>query len=212
MQILRTNSSRLPALACALSLLFCLPLVKPWVEIGIHDEPSYVRTAQVLAQTGHVIYNGWSGPILGWHVYLGAAFIKLFGFSFTAVRLSTLPIAMLTTFLGQRTMLRCGVSQWNAALAMLTLVFTPLFLPLAFTFLTDIGGLLVIILCFYGCVRSIHEDSDTRASMWLAFAALSNALGGSIRQTCWLGLLVMIPSALFLLRRRRSVLIWGCVS
>lgn len=207
-----TISSRLPAITCALSLLVCLALIRPWLDMGVHDEPSYVRTAQLLAQTGHVIYNGWAGPILGWQLYWGAAFIKLFGFSFNVVRLSTLPVAMLTAYLGQRTMLRAGVSQWNATLATLAFILSPLFIPLAFLFMTDVGGMLVVLLCLYGCLRAIESDSDARACSWLAFAALSNALGGSIRQTCWLGLVIMVPCALWLMHNRRRVLMWGSIA
>lgn len=62
---------RLWALGCALSLLLCVPLVKPWLDMGTIDDVSYTRSAQLLAETGHIIYNGWAAPILGWHLYWG---------------------------------------------------------------------------------------------------------------------------------------------
>lgn len=107
---------RLWALGCAFSLLVCLPLVKPWLEMGTTDDVSYTLSAQMLAQTGHIVYNGWATAILGWQLYLGAAFIKLFGFSFNVKRLSMLPVAMLTAFLSQRSMVRAGLSERNATL------------------------------------------------------------------------------------------------
>jgi hypothetical protein len=43
--------------------------------------------AKQIAETGHLAYDGWVTAILGWQLYLGAAFIKVFGFSFTTTRI-----------------------------------------------------------------------------------------------------------------------------
>lgn len=203
---------RLWALGCSFSLLLCLPLIRPWLNMGIIDDTSYTRSAQLLAQTGHILYNGWAAPILGWHLYWGALFIKLFGFSFNVTRLSTLPVAMAAAFLSQRSMVRTGLTEWNATLATLTLVLSPLFLPLTFSYMTDIGGFLVIVLCFYACLRALEAEGDTQACWWIAFAAISNGVGGTIRQIGWLGLLVIVPAALWLLRRHRKVVWCGAVA
>jgi hypothetical protein len=63
--------------------------------------------------------------------YLGAAFIKLFGFSFTTVRMSTLLVAMVTAFALQRTLVRAGNIERNATLGTLALVLSPLYLMLS---------------------------------------------------------------------------------
>lgn len=78
-----TIEEYLPATACALAPILCYFVVRPYAEIGIHDDWSYVKTAQVLAETGQMVYNGWAAVILGWQAYFGALIIKLFGFSFT---------------------------------------------------------------------------------------------------------------------------------
>jgi hypothetical protein len=74
--------------------------------MGISDEGSYILVAQTLARTGHVVYNGWIGAMLGWQLYLGAALIKLFCFSYTTARTSTLLVAVVTAFVAQRTLVR----------------------------------------------------------------------------------------------------------
>lgn len=180
--------------------------------MGIIDDTSYARTAQLLAETGHIIYNGWGAVILGWQLYWGALFIKLFGFSFNATRFSTLPVAMASLFLSQRSMVRCGLTEWNATLATLTLALSPLFLSLTFSYMSDIGGYFVLALCFYVCLRALQAEAEAHACWWIVFAAISNGTGGTVRQTSWLGLLVIIPSTLWLLRGRRKVLFWGVVS
>jgi len=177
--------------------------------MGIDDDGSYVKSAQVLAQTGHIVYNGWATAMLGWQLYLGAIFAQLFGFSFTAIRASTLLVALFTVFLMHRTMVRAGINTRNATIGTLVIALSPLFLPLAFTFMTDIGGLFCLVLCLYACLRALQARTNRAALAWLAFAAVSNAVGGTVRQIAWLGVLVMFPCTVWLLRRRPSALLTG---
>ena len=122
-------NSRRPALLCAFVLLVCAFATFPFAEVGLTDDWSYVQSARVLAQTGHIVYNGWATAMLGWQLYLGALFVKLFGTSFTAVRASTLLVALITAFLMQRTFVRAGINSRNATIGTLALVLSPLFLP-----------------------------------------------------------------------------------
>ncbi len=177
--------------------------------MGIADDGPYSLVARSLATTGHIRYNGWSAAMLGWHLYLGAAFIKLFGFSFTTVRMSTLLVSVLTAFLLQRTLVRAGVTERNATIGTLALVLSPLYLMLSVTYMTDISGLFAVVLCLYGCLRALQPPTDRATIAWLCFAVFTNAVLGTSRQIAWLGVLVMVPSALYLLRFRRRVLLVG---
>jgi hypothetical protein len=197
------------AVLCAFALLLCSIIAHPVAEVGMNDDGPYIRSAQLLAQTGHVVYNGWATAMLGWQLFLGALFAHLLGPSFTAIRASTLLVAIVTAFLTHRTLVRSGINTRNATLGTLALVLSPLFLPLAFSFMSDIGGLFCIVLCFYACLRALQAESDRAMLTWLAFAALSNALGGTVRQIAWLGVLIVFPSTVWLLRRRRGVVLTG---
>jgi hypothetical protein len=191
---------------CMLALLFCVLVARPFAPIGINDDWSYFWTAKVLAETGHLTYNGWGAMPLGWQAYLGALFIKLFGFSFTAVRSSILIVSLLCAALMQRTFVRLGISEGTASVATLTLVLSPLFLPLSFSFMSDIPGLFVLVLCIYCCIRAFQSTSDKAAILWLVFACLSNIAGGTVRQIIWLGALLIVPSAAWRMRRRPYML------
>src|SRR5215469_9635400 len=143
---MRVADKRLGAAVCAFIVHLCDLVIWPVVELGVNDEWSYVKTVQILAQTGHIVYNGWATAMLGWQLYLGALFVKLFGFSFTAVRLSILPVAVATIYLTHRVLIRCGIDEWNAALGTLTLALSPLFVPLSVNVMTDVPGLFCIFL------------------------------------------------------------------
>ena len=198
-----------PALWCALLVLLCALASRPALEMGLDDDFSYIRTAKALADTGHVVYNGWATAMLGWQLYLGALFIKLFGFSFTVARAPIVLVGMATAALLQRLFVRVGLTEWNATWATLTLSLSPLMLPLTVSFMTDVPGLFVILVCFYGCLRAVQAQSDQATVRWLIFAALSNAVGGTVRQIAWLGVLVMVPCTAWVIRRRRGALLAG---
>jgi hypothetical protein len=150
--------------------------------------------------------------MLCWQLYLAAALIKVFGFSFTTVRVSTLLVSAASAFLLQRTLVRCGITERNAVIGTLALVLSPLYLLLSATFMSDIHGLFGIILCLYACLRALQSSNDHASIGWLCFAVSANVAVGTSRQLAWLGVLVMVPSALWLLRIHRRVLIAGVVA
>lgn len=192
---------------CVLIFAFSWLIAWPVAEMGFNDDWSYIKSTEVLAQTGHLVYNGWATAILGWQLVWGALFIKVLGFSFTAVKLSTLPIASGTLLLFYAIQRRFGITGRNAVFGTLTLGLSPMFLPLASSFMTDVPGLFATLLCLYLCQRAISVSTDRAAIVWLVFAATSNVFGGTARQIAWLGALVMVPSAGWFLRRRRGVLV-----
>lgn len=179
----------------------------PMAEMGFNDDWSYIKSAQVFAQTGHFVYNGWATAILGWQVAWGAFFIRVLGFSFTAVKISTLPIAIVTLFLFHTVQRRFGITQRNAVFGTLTLGLSPMFLPLAASFMTDVPGLFATLLCMYFCQRAASASRTQATITWLICAAGSDLLGGTSRQIAWLGALVMVPATGWLLRNRKGVLL-----
>jgi hypothetical protein len=192
-------------LFCALALAAAVVISNPSADMPFLDEFSYDKTALEFARTGNMVYNGWATAMLGWQVPWGALFIKLFGFSFTGMRLSMLPLAMLSVFLFHQILRRFGVSAQNSVMGALTLGISPVFLPMATSFMTDVPGLLVILACIYMCQRAVAATSDRVALLWLCTAAAVNVAGGTVRQIAWLGALIMVPSTGWLMRRRKGM-------
>src|SRR3981189_1433464 len=163
----------------------------PVAEMGFVDDWSYVKTAFVFARTGHIVYNGWATAMLGWAIPWAALFIKLFGFSFTAVRLSTVPLAMASVYLLHASLVRFGITARNAIMGALTLGLSPLFLPLAASYMTDVAGLFCILLGRHLWQRGLPAHSNRTMILWVTCAALTNIAAGRVRQIVWLGTLVM---------------------
>ncbi len=215
--LIRLKSAVLsPALLCPFLLAVCIAASYPVVQMSSNDDWSYTFSARVLAHTGHIVYNGWATAMLGWQLYWGALFIRLFGFSFFVVRMAGLTIAMLSLALLQRILVRVGINAWNSTLATLAIAFSPIFFTLSFSFMSDVPGLFCLLVCLYLCVRALQARTDHAVLGWLAAASLSNVVLGTVRQTSWLGALVLVPCAAWCVRRRRAVLpfaaaLW-CVS
>ena len=106
--------SRRNALLCALLVGACVLLAFPVATTAASDDFSYSKTALEFARTGHFRYNGWATAMLGWQIAWGAFFIKLFGFSFTCLRLSTAPVAMATVYLLHQILVRFRIRSHNA--------------------------------------------------------------------------------------------------
>src|SRR6266702_4337042 len=204
-----TSHANRNGLICALLVAASVLAAYPVAEMGFQDDWSYIRTALEFARTGHFVYNGWATAMLGWIIPWSALFIKAFGFSFTIVRLSMLPVTMACIYLFHESLVRFGIRGRNAVLGTLTLGLSPIFLPMAASYMTDVAGLFVIVLCLYLCQRAVAAHSDRAAVLWLCCAAASNIAGGTVRQIAWLGALVMVPSTAWLLRRRRGVVAAG---
>jgi hypothetical protein len=205
----KNKAGRASGLFCVLLFLCSVLLVHPSAEIGMVDDWSTMRSALSLAQTGHIQYNGWEAAILGWQLFPAAALMRVFGPSFAICRLSVIVEACLLLYLFHRCLVRSGVLPWNATLGTLALGLSPLFLPVSTTFMTDIPGLLALVASFYCCLRALHAH---RPATWIIAASLLSAIGGTARQTGWLGYLAFVPAVLWLLRKRRGVWISGAVS
>jgi hypothetical protein len=191
--------------ACGVIALAAILSSRPFVEMGLIDDFSYVRTAFVFAQTGHFVYNGWTTAMLGAQIVWSAPFIKLLGYSFSAARVSTIVMAILTVWLTHATFWRAGLDRWHAVLGTLTVGLSPLFIAMSVTFMTDISGLFAIVAGLYCCLRALDSATARQIIFWLVLAVIAGLLGGTARQLPWLIALVMMPCAAWILRRYRGV-------
>ncbi len=176
---------------CVGIVLAALVCTWPVAESGVIDDWSYAKTAQVLAQTGHLTYNGWGGAIVGVQAYWGALFIRLFGFSFLVVRLSNVPSAVGCVVLLYLLNRKAGLAPALACFGTLAVALSPLFIGVAATFMTDVPALFFLLLSVYGYTH-LAERLDSDGSPWQpelwAWAAVgvgAGVLGGTVRQFVW---------------------------
>jgi hypothetical protein len=204
-------SLRRGATLCAVLVVVAVLSTVPWLEMGLNDDWSFAFIARGFARTGRIAYNGWAAPLLGLQAISGGWLVRAFGFSFTLLRLSTLPYAAgcscLLYALGRRT----GLNHSTAVFGALTLGLSPVFIPLAASFMTDVPGLFFWLACSYCAVRGAAASTPRRCTGWLAAAALTGFAGGTIRQIVWAAPSLVLPAVAWLRRRERAVPICAAV-
>ncbi len=162
-------------LACAVTVVV---LVGPGGDFPLSDDWSYAHTTKQLCEDGVLEFLPWTGASLVFQAAYGALVCKLTGFSFEALRYSTLALALVAVVCFGVLLGQLGVRGKAAALAMVLFGLNPLFVNLSFTFMTDLPftALALGAGCLY--VRGLHRQS----SMVLMTAALLCAASLLVRQ------------------------------
>ncbi|HEX4055400.1 MAG TPA: glycosyltransferase family 39 protein [Tepidisphaeraceae bacterium] len=200
------RSDALPAWGCAVAVAIAFFLTWPFAELPFNDDWSYAFTARQLAQTGHLTYNGWAAPAIIPQAYWGALIIRVFGFSFTALRIGTLPFAMISAAICYLLARHCGLSRRSAAFASLTMSLGPMFLPLATSFMSDVPGLMFMLLSLYALIRCAESTAPAGQLSWLTTGALTALVGGMDRQIVWIVPLAIVPYLMIVRRRNPGFL------
>lgn len=200
------HNDGLIALGCGLAVVLAVALTWPFAELPFNDDWSYCWTVRQLAATGHLTYNGWASASVIAQAYWGLIWVKAFGFSITILRLSTVPLAAASVSICYLLARRGGLGVRPSVFSALVVGWSPLFLPLAATFMTDAPGFFCIVLSLYAVIRAI--ESSTRASIigWLAAGAIVGIVGGTGRQIVWLAPMVGLPCVGWVHRRNLPVL------
>ncbi len=106
------GSNRRNVLQCIVLFLLAVAATVPVYEMGFEDDWSYGHIARDFAATGHVVYNGWTAAMLLPQIVWAALFIKVFGFSFLALRLSTLTLVVALIPVLYYLFLECGTGSF----------------------------------------------------------------------------------------------------
>lgn len=191
---------RLGPFLCAIALLVCLAIANPFINSAFNDDWSYSHVALKLAETGHFHYNGWGSPTAVFQSVWAAFWIRIFGFSFNVLRFATLPFSIGFVVLSYALARKSGLSRDLAIFSSLIVAVSPLFVPLAATFMTEPYACFFTILCIYAALESADSENASSATIWLWILAVSGIVGGSDRQTVWVAPFVVIPY-LFWVRR-----------
>ncbi len=138
--------------------------------------------------------------------------MRLLGESFTAARMATLLVSLVCVYLFHRILLLVGLTLQTATVTTLALALSPIYLALSLNYMTDLYGLFGLILALYCCLHALRARTQMRAITWILFAVGTNAIAGTARQTAWLGVLVMVPTTLWLMRRSHRLLVWGVIA
>jgi hypothetical protein len=146
-------------------------VINPFRETPYEDDWSYTLMVRHLLETGQYRVDDWSAANPVFHIYWGALFARLLGFSFASLRISTL-VLLAAGLCGMYMLAReHRLSARQAGLVTFLLLVSPLTPLLGFSYMTDIPYLAwtVLGLAFY--TRAIRLNSYALAFVGSVFAA-----------------------------------------
>jgi hypothetical protein len=153
----------------ALSLI----LVNPRGDFPLNDDWSYGRAVRTLIESGIFHPTGWTSMPLIAQAWWGWLFCLPAGFSFTALRSSTLVLSvvgLLCTFLLVR---EASGSRRSAVLAALMLAFNPIYYALSNTFMTDVPYTAASLLVILFLLRALRAGTAADLVLGTLFAVVS---------------------------------------
>jgi hypothetical protein len=147
--------------------------IDPRGDFPLHDDWGYGLPVKALVERGEFRLTDWSNPTLVAQMLWGALFCLPAGFSFTAVRISTLVLGLVGV-IGMYGLLRqLGAKRTLALFGAAVVGANPIYLVLSYTFMTDIPFLSVMIASIVLLTRGMMRDSEVSIGAGLGLALLS---------------------------------------
>lgn len=151
-------------------------LLRPLQDTPFIDDWTYAWSVEHLLRTGRLKILDWSVSVNVVHVLWGALFCVPFGFSFTALRVSTW-VASLLGLVGLYVLMReLGARRADALLGVAVVAFYPVYFILSFSFMTDIPFLTLMIWSFAMLARAIARGSVRVFVAAVVLACLATAV------------------------------------
>ena len=192
----------------------CVAMIAAWpvADLPFGDDTAYAHVAVNLAQHGRFAYDGWETNVLFFHACWGALFIKLFGFSFNCLRLSTMPLALGAVAFCYLLVRRMGLQPVWALFVTLLFGLSPVFLPMAVSYMTDAPALFFMFAGLYLLCRAAEAATHGKGYRWLAAGALLGFIGGTGRQVVFLVSLATLPYLAWARRKQARFAITALVT
>ena len=159
----------------ALALLWVVMalLAKPIGDFPINDDWVYGLSVKALLETGRFSLPSPASVNLLPQAYWGALFCLPFGFSFTALRLSTLVLGLVGVWATFATARELGAERRIALLGAALIAVNPVYFALANTFMTDVPSYAVSVASLYFLVRWTRHLHRRDALIGLALSMVA---------------------------------------
>ncbi|MBI5222676.1 MAG: glycosyltransferase family 39 protein [Candidatus Magasanikbacteria bacterium] len=206
-----TKPAQTKLFLCLIAGLFLAQFyfISPIGEFALNDDWVHTDTIKHWVETGSFRLMPYAGPTFYVPVLYGAALVKIFGFSFALLRISTLIIALISILLFFLFLAKLTRRPALAFISALTLWLNPIFFNLSFTFMTDIPALLFLALSIYFYYTAFEKKSSTfqgkvldKQWQWFFLGSIFSIIGFYTRQT---NILILAAAGLYALKEIRNV-------
>jgi hypothetical protein len=146
-------------------------LIYPFGNHPFHDDWTYAWSVENLLNSGDLRFLDWSIHYPVTQILWGTLFSLPFGFSFSALRVSTVVLAWLGAMAFYGTLRELGRTRTESLTATLVLIGNPVVFVLSFSFMTDVPFLSVANISFFFLVRAVLQKSSLQLWVGCVFAA-----------------------------------------
>lgn len=186
-------------LPLALLLLLTAVLVSPVGDFPLNDDWAYAKGVRTLVDTHQYTSNFMALAFA--QTFWGGLFAVLFGKSYTVLRFSTLLLVLVTLWATARSALELGIPRWVAVLCGAAVLANPIFLNLAYTFMTDVPFMAPLTLAGLFYLRGFRSGRTRDILLGSLFAVVAS----SVRQfgVILFAAHILTTGALWYAQRRR---------
>jgi 4-amino-4-deoxy-L-arabinose transferase-like glycosyltransferase len=140
-------------------------IVNPIREmLTVDDGWAYARTVEHLLHTGEYRLDSWAAANMPAQIYLAAGLARIFGYSLSLLRISTLVFFLLGALAFYQLLHESGSDRTAAAALTLALMCSPFVLLLGFTFMTDVQFLGWLLIASWLYARGLRSGNA-----WMLF-------------------------------------------
>jgi 4-amino-4-deoxy-L-arabinose transferase-like glycosyltransferase len=184
-------------------------LVDPRGEFPLNDDWSYSRSAFRFARENVIEVDEWSAPSLLGQALYGGLLAKIFGPSFTVLRLSTLILSCGLSLILWRTLRALEANRTMSWIVVLAWIFNPIQFSLSFTYMTEIPFAFFVGLGLLAMVRHLETGSIgslVASGSALGFSALIRQIAALFIAPIFVGLALPQPGKQWRQSLRRAAL------
>jgi 4-amino-4-deoxy-L-arabinose transferase-like glycosyltransferase len=154
--------------------LAAVAIVNPFREMPYDDDWAFSETVKHFLDTGQYRLNEWLAPNMPFQTMWGALSCLPFGYSFSALRISTIVMSVIGLVAFRALALEHGLTRSAANLLTFCLASSPLVFKLSLTYLSDVPFLAMTIVSVLLYTRALRKER------WLEWLAASVAASATI--------------------------------
>ncbi|WP_088894368.1 ArnT family glycosyltransferase [Leptolyngbya ohadii] len=213
-------------LPIAAIFLLTVLLVTPQGEFPLNDDWIHAKAVQRLLEEGSYRGHPYVAATLVAQANWAALFAKIFGFSFTTLRISTLVLAVIGAWAVAWSALAMGIRRNLALLCGVLFAFNPIMLTLSYSFMTDVPFVSLSALSGLGFLKFLRSrraaGSGARSLRvaafggsgrvgWVLFGSAFAAIGFFVRQFAIVPAAAFAVTLVILWWRSRIRVNWGTI-
>ena len=168
-----------------------------------NDDWAYSWIAKAFVENGELTFIGWEEPTMLGNILWGALFCLPFGFSHTALHLSTLVISILGAVSFYFILKHFKVGELLATIGTLLLIFNPIYFINSYTFMTDSSALGLCLLSLLLFLKYLKRNE----LYLLILSSVVAIFAFSIRQTAIILPLIFSLFLLYNTKNKRGIVL-----